>query len=70
MIKIYKGQRYEWRGLRTVPKADGSFVSVNRWTSHCAECGEPFECATSTTAFGVTPSRRCEEHKAPGHPVK
>lgn len=63
-VLMWEGQRYVVVGSFLHTCQDGSRTPLIRWRSHCAECGEPFECATSLKA--KNPNRRCDKHQRPG----
>jgi hypothetical protein len=61
---IYRGQRYVALGVVPYQKRDGSWTSLRRWATHCADCGASMEITTALTTRG--PSRRCNACKRPG----
>ncbi len=63
-VLMLEGQRYVVAGSRLHRRADGNRVPLILWQSHCATCGESFECATTLKA--QSPNRRCEIHHRPG----
>lgn len=68
--RLYQGQFYWLVGYRPHVCRDGREIELEIWRSRCAECGEEFDFGwpiNSKKPFG--PSRRCAEHKAPGHRV-
>jgi hypothetical protein len=67
-VHLYLGQRYEFIREEDYQRREGGVSRLSVWRSHCADCGQPFECRT-VKASAFQPSRRCPEHKAPGVPV-
>lgn len=68
--KLYHGQAYRLVGYRPHVCRDGRESELEIWHSHCAECGEPFECMRPVRSLKpFAPSRRCHEHAAPGRKV-
>lgn len=66
--KLFNGQRYEFvREEDYQRKSDGKWIKLPVWSSLCAECGARFEVKTVGT---FAPSRRCQEHRMPGRPVR
>jgi hypothetical protein len=70
IVKEYHGQRYVQIGEFKRERRDGTFATIIRWESHCAQCGAPFEISTSATSSKWQPNRRCQTHKRPGVRVK
>jgi len=63
-VLMRDGQRYVVVGSDLHVRRDGETVPIILWQSHCAECGEPFECRTALKARAL--NRRCEKHRRPG----
>lgn len=63
-IVMFRGQRYEMVGTAPHTRRDGSEITLLRWASHCARCGDAME--AKTVVNGGSPNRRCDECKAPG----
>lgn len=68
--RAYKGQLYYFDRTEPYTRVDGSQTQLHVWVSHCAHCGEPFECRTPAKAGRFQPNRRCAEHKRPGSRVR
>lgn len=59
-------QRYKYVGKRRHISRDGRALELIVLTSHCVDCGAPFEFATTRWALKNGLNRRCSLHKAPG----
>lgn len=70
IVKEYDGQRYVRIGEFKRARSDGTFATIIRWQSHCAQCGAPFEISTVAESSKWQPSRRCQIHKRPGVRVR
>ena len=68
--RTYSGQEYTCVGVEPYRRRDGTETMLLVWQSHCAKCGEPFQCRTPVAAKVFAPSRRCGEHKQPGKRVR
>lgn len=66
-VVMIEGQRYQLSGSKLYERLDGELVPLVCWRSHCADCGQPFECWTKLQC--KHPNRRCPDHHAPGRPV-
>lgn len=66
-VLMLEGQRYEVVGSDLHVRPNGETVPIILWQTHCAECGESFECRTALTAR--TLNRRCEKHRRPGKAI-
>ena len=66
-VLMHEGQRYVSVGSDLYERRDGQIVPIILWQSHCAECGEPFECWSGLRSG--TLNRRCPQHHAPGKAV-
>jgi hypothetical protein len=66
---IHKGQTYRLLALEPVRRHDGQPAVLTVWSSHCADCGEPFRFKLSVRARFV-PNRRCRLHARPGVRVR
>lgn len=62
------GQEYRLIGFRPHTTKAGREISLAIWHTACAECGVEFDCTQEVGALPGT--RRCQEHKAPGRPVR
>lgn len=66
-VLMHEGQRYVAIGSDLHTRRDSQIVPIICWKSHCAECGQAFECWSGMRSG--TLNRRCPEHHAPGKAV-
>lgn len=66
-VLMHEGQRYIAIGSDLRTRHDGQIVPIICWESHCAECGQAFQCGSGLRSG--TLNRRCPEHHAPGKAV-
>lgn len=64
---MHEGQRYVVIGSDLHTRRDGEVVPVILWSSHCADCGQRFECFSGLKSGAL--NRRCPQHHAPGRAV-
>ncbi len=64
-VRMWKGQRYEFRRPTTYTTKDGRTLGMFAWATHCAECGEAIE-VRAFERVPFYPPRRCTAHAAPG----
>lgn len=64
---VHEDQRYVVVGSDLHTRRDGELVPVILWSSHCADCGHPFECFSGLKSGAL--NRRCPQHHAPGKAV-
>lgn len=66
-VEVYRGQRYELLRREPHMRRDSTATTISIWSSQCWQCGQPYECTTSSDPARFKPSRRCEPCRATGH---
>lgn len=64
----YREQAYRLISSQLYTRLDNQESVLLIWETRCPECQVPFEIKTGLSITSL--NRRCQEHKAPGKPVK